>query len=737
VATKSQQSHRSPSAISIFTIKVSATLDDISFDELHGRHKAVVCVPEFAGALTKPHFPAVGSNQKPFRRTLMSAGTGESKVNGSGAPIGRLSTNRLAPQRTVTLPPISKSNGHATDDAAQGRLSAKKQAEDKARARTLARAQAVAEKLSSATEQVASAITEANSAVVELEKTMHAIAAGSEQASTAAEESRAAINQIEKASDTATGRAEASLQKVNELQALAKTTSSDIEGLIKGVTESAEANIESAKMVYELEKQSEEIGKIVHAVARIADQTNLLALNAAIEAARAGEHGKGFAVVADEVRNLAEMSEKSARGIQEVVNEIQNQVKVVAADTETAGNKSREEIAKAKAVTDDLAKIVAEFQEIQSGCVEIRKNAQEALGGAKQFLKGAEDIASASVEASSACTEAQKSVQEQSKAYAEMSDAARSLAELAESLKTSTNAQKSAEELAATAEELSNNAEEVKTSSSEISTAIEQINKAAVTAGKAAEASGAFGTQLLQASNVMLENSKVSAHKATGIQELLSVNKENVDRLIVNIGKAADASLDSAKNVLELEERTRRIDKIVDAIVMVTVQTKMLAVNGNVEAARAGEYGRGFSVVAGDIRSLANESSENADRIKDLVRNIQSQITKVAGDIQSAGTKARQEVERAKASTANLELVAKDCAIIVSGLDEVAQGSTESLAALDQTGKATQQIASAAEEMARSTTEAAGAAEQGLKAAQEIAQAVEDIASQADELQNG
>ena len=92
------------------------------------------------------------------------------------------------------------------------------------------------------------------------------------------------------------------------------------------------------------------------------------------------------------------------------------------------------------------------------------------------------------------------------------------------------------------------------------------------------------------------------------------------------------------KNILELEERTRRIDKIVDAIVMVTVQTKMLAVNGNVEAARAGEYGRGFSVVAGDIRSLANESSENADRIKDLVKNVQTHIAKVAADIEQAGT---------------------------------------------------------------------------------------------------
>ena len=170
---------------------------------------------------------------------------------------------------------------------------------------------------------------------------------------------------------------------------------------------------------------------------------------------------------------------------------------------------------------------------------------------------------------------------------------------------------------------------------------------------------------------------------------------------------------------------------------MVTVQTKMLAVNGNVEAARAGEYGRGFSVVAGDIRSLANESSENADKIKDLVKNVQTQITKVAGDIEMAGSKGRAEVERAKASTANLERIDKESDVVVADIQEIAKASGEAAAGLEQAGKASQQIAAAAEETGRASTEAAGASEQGLKAAQEIAQAIEDIASQADELQNG
>ena len=663
----------------------------------------------------------------------------EAHTNGATAVPNRLAMNRLGPQKGSSTPPVKRNvepNGQG-DDIAQNRLTAKKLAEEKARARTVARAQAVAEKLSTATDQVSSAIAEATGAVEELEKTMHTIAAGAEQSSAAAEESRAAINQIEKASDNANTRADLSLQRVTDAVALVKSTTADIELLIKGVGDTAAANLESAKMIGELERQSEEIGKIVHAVTRIADQTNLLALNAAIEAARAGEHGKGFAVVADEVRNLAEISEKSARGIQEVVNEIQTQVKVVASDTEAAGKKGREEVEKAKVITQDLSKIVVDFEEVRVNCADIQKNATEALAGAKNYLKGAEEIAAAAEEATSACQEAQKSTQEQSKAYSEMSDAARSLAEMAESLKTSTNAQKSAEELAATAEELSTNAEELKASSQQISTAIEQINKAASAQAKSAETSNAVGTQMRQNAKGMGDRADASVEKAQATKKLLVNNKVNVDALILNVGRSADAAAESAKNILELEERTRRIDKIVDAIVMVTVQTKMLAVNGNVEAARAGEYGRGFSVVAGDIRSLANESSENADKIKDLVRNVQTQIAKVATDIEFAGSKGRAEAERAKVSSANLERIDKESDIVVGDIRDIARGVGEVVAGLEQAGKASQQIAAAAEETARASTEAAGASEQGLKAAQEIAQAIEDIASQADELQNG
>ena len=79
-------------------------------------------------------------------------------------------------------------------------------------------------------------------------------------------------NQLEKASDTANGRAESSLQRVNEVVALAKSTTVDIEAPIKGVGDTANANLESAKMIGELERQSEEIGKIVHLDADTVEQ---------------------------------------------------------------------------------------------------------------------------------------------------------------------------------------------------------------------------------------------------------------------------------------------------------------------------------------------------------------------------------------------------------------------------------------------------------------------------------
>ena len=166
------------------------------------------------------------------------------RTNGHGAPSPAAGMKRMAAQRSGSAMAIPS----RVQESGGSRLQSKKMVEDKTRARTLARAQAVAEKLSTATEQVASAINQATSTVEELGKTMQTIAAGAEEAAAAAEESRAAINQIEKASDTANNLATESLRIVDALYKLSRSTSTHIQGQIKGVSDAAQANFDSASV---------------------------------------------------------------------------------------------------------------------------------------------------------------------------------------------------------------------------------------------------------------------------------------------------------------------------------------------------------------------------------------------------------------------------------------------------------------------------------------------------------
>jgi methyl-accepting chemotaxis protein len=489
-------------------------------------------------------------------------------------------------------------------------------------------------------------------------------------------------------------------------------------------------------MVAELEGQAASIGDIVKAVARIADQTNLLALNAAIEAARAGRHGKGFAVVADEVRTLAETSEKSAKQIQDLVGQIQQEVKIIADGITDSSKAVNGQVENGKTITAQLEQIRVDIVDVVKGAQEIATGATQSATASQQALKGSEDVAAAAEEQSAAAEEAAKTVEEQAQALAECEQTAQSLSELAEDLKNSTDVAKSAEEVAAAAEQLSSAVQEINRSGAQIMAAIDQIRKGAEVQAASTEESAAAITQIEKGAELAQIRATEGGEKIAAIKTLLGVNKTSVDELITGISDAANATRTSIKQIKDLELISRRIDKIVDAITTVSIQTNMLAVNGSIEAARAGDFGKGFVVVATDIRNLAHDSAENADRIKDLVKAVQDQIGVVGRDLDEIASSAVSEVEKAKTSTANLEIIETDIVDVEKGSREILVASNEIAAAVAQIKKGVEQISAAAQEADKAATEAGAAATQQSQGAEELAAAIEEIASLADELQS-
>jgi len=605
----------------------------------------------------------------------------------------------------------------------------------KRKARTFARQQKAAERIAAATSQLASGIAESASAAEELRKASEQIAQGAEEAAGAAQESQKAVDHgaglIRKAKESA----DLSVAKTDALQVLIQNVSVQITNSINAIGRAAERQVASVQMVEELERQAAAISEVVKAVARIADQTNLLALNAAIEAARAGQHGKGFAVVADEVRTLAETSEKSAREIQDLIAQIQKDVKVIAEGITASANSAKQEVEKGKVITSQLDMIRTDMVEIANGGREIAKASEESATAAREAQKGSEIIAAAAEEQSAACQESLKTIDQQTLALTQSEQAAQELSELADELKNSTDITKSSEEVASAAEELSSAVEEINRAASQIMVALDQIQKGAHQQGAATQQSSAAIAEVERAALLSTTNAKDAVEKAEATAERVTSSIKGIDELIDGVMNSVEAGKQSREQMTALEQISRRIDKIVDAITTVSIQTNMLAVNGSVEAARAGEFGKGFAVVSTDIRNLARDSAENADRIKDTVKAIQDQIGGVRRDLEEIGNAAAIEIEKNKMISVDLETVAKDVEIVLKGNREILAGSDDIVRMVKEVQTGVEQIAAAAQQTTRATGEAGVAAKQQSKGAEELAAAIEEIASLADELQ--
>jgi methyl-accepting chemotaxis protein len=256
--------------------------------------------------------------------------------------------------------------------------------------------------ISTTSTQVASASSELNTTAERIATGAEEVAAQSATVATAGEEMSATSGDIAQNCQMAAEGAERASQSANKGAAVVERT-------VAVMGQIAEKVQESAKTVESLGARSDQIGAIIGTIEDIADQTNLLALNAAIEAARAGEQGRGFAVVADEVRALAERTTRATKEIGEMIKAIQRETKGAVAAMEQgveqveagtieaakSGEALRDILEQVNDVVTQVNQIATAAEEQTATTSEISNNMQQITQVVQDTANGAHQSASA------------------------------------------------------------------------------------------------------------------------------------------------------------------------------------------------------------------------------------------------------------------------------------------------------------------------------------------------------
>ncbi len=260
-----------------------------------------------------------------------------------------------------------------------------------------------------------------------------------------------------------------------------------------------------------------------------------------------------------------------------------------------------------------------------------------------------------------------------------------------------------------------------------LATASEEISSAATQTASGADSQQQQATQVATAMQEMSatvlqvsENSNKAADAARGAADTARAGGQIVEEALASMRSIADSVGNTAKKIEELGKSSKQIGEIVGVINDIADQTNLLALNAAIEAARAGEQGRGFAVVADEVRKLAERTTKATKEIAQMIQNIQAE-TEHAVETMEQGTK---QVEKGVETTSKAGSSLHE---IIKSSEQVGEMITHIATAATEQSSATEQVNGNVEQIAKITRESAAGAQQSAKACQELSGLAMDL----------